>query len=168
MTSSIGIIGSVTLTALRTGILSITLFSARRSNCGVNYLGVIERSNRFLRNEYFTTHRAFLSFGKSCFGTSRFNFVDYFFSVSCCLYGFLFYLAARARSAFFTSFGASRLGSYCPLAPRVNVRLGLIVALIGFFVSGLGFISGFRFVSEFRCFCGGRWLCRLVISRIAC
>jgi hypothetical protein len=37
-----------------------------------------------------------------------------------------------------------------------------------FFVSGLGFISGFRFVSEFRCFCGGRWLCRFVISRIAC
>jgi hypothetical protein len=32
MTSSIGIIGSVTLTALRTGILSITLFSASRSN----------------------------------------------------------------------------------------------------------------------------------------
>ena len=143
-----------------------TCFGTSRSNSGVNYLGVIERSNRFLRNEYFTTHRAFLTFGKPCFCTSRFNIGNYFYGVSCCFYCLFFYLTTRASSAFLASYRTGRLGSYCPLAPRVNVRLGLIVAVIGSFISGC-VVGRFSFISVVRGFCGGRGFCRLIISRIA-
>ena len=82
------------------------------------------------------------------------------------IYCLLFYLAAGARSAFLAVRSAGWLGSYSPITPLVNVRLGLIVTLISFLVGGSA-ICRFRFIGVVRGFCGGRGLCRLASFQIA-
>ena len=110
---------------------------------GINYFNMTEFTNGCLSYNHLVTNRAMLTLGFTFCSTSGSNSIIYDISVSKCRYALCLFFTTSTISFVNTVLGTICFFSCCPLAKCVNVRLGLIVALIGSFVGGFGFFGGF-------------------------